>query len=472
MNQQPPYKQQFYKPVQPVHLPPGGNNYPTQGHDDPTQGTYLPPGGYYPMQQGYTSQYPSHVDFASRSSPPQQHGRLNNLQKNLLMVLSIALVTSVVLALVSYQVFPLASIQATGMNEIRKGTAAVTPSATPSVTPPPVAVLNPSSVLGIDSGPLSNYPGISWTRLSYKTCGGKNYGARLKSTVQLYHSQGGHVLILLCQHPGQHLFDLPQFNDVAQAGADAVACGNEEMKHNKYPTYLSPLDFARFFDLCERTIQAARPGTLVLLGSLDPHVGGVDRLPLLQQVSYLNAVQTAMNTQVRPGGNWSWRAQAMGLIDSWHNGFPSKSVNSLNALFVFWAQQFQVDLNSGGLGRHIWVVEGTGCVSGCGLHTRHQISVAHIMTLITDVQTAMSYKVPFFYFSGKDFFQAGTFWPMGVLDLRGHEKPLVQDLALGTKSLDLSCASGPVLVTEQEQLLAKLYSGCTLPGNWANVLTN
>jgi hypothetical protein len=29
-----------------------------------------------------------------------------------------------------------------------------------------------------------------------------------------------------------------------------------------------------------------------------------------------------------------------------------------------------------------------------------------------------------------------------------------------------------VLVTEQEPLLAKLYSGCTLPGNWANVLTN
>src|SRR6266699_3483123 len=316
---------------------------------------------------------------------------LNDLQKKFLILLSVLMVTSIVLVLVSYQVFPLASIQATGMNEIHRVTAAVTPSS----TPPPITVLNPSTVLGIDSGPLSEYPGISWSRISYKTCGGHYDGTRLKNTVQLYHSQGGHVLILLCQHPGQHLLNMLWFNDVAQAGADAV-----------------------------------------------------------------------------PGGNWSWRAQAMGLIDSWHNGFPSKSVNSLNALFVFWAQQFQVDLNSGELGKHLWVVEGTGCVNGCGLRTHHQISVAHILTLITDVQTAMQYKVPFFYFSGKDFFQAGAFWPMGVLDLHGHAKPLVQDLALGAKSLDLSCSSGSVLVTEQEQLLAKLYSGCTLPGDWDSVLTN
>ena len=393
---------------------------------------------------------------------------LNDLQKRFLVILSVSLVTCIVLVLVSYQIFPLASIQATGTNEIHKVTAVVTP--TP--TSPPVAVLNPSSVLGIDSGPLSDYPGISWTRISYKTCGGDHFGARLKSTIQLYHSQGGHVLLLLCQHPGRHLLEMPQFNDVAQAGADAVACGNEEMKHNTYSTYLSPMDFAHFFDLCERTVHAASPGIPVLLGSLDPHVGGVDYQPLLQQASYLNAVQTAMNTQVRPGANWSWRAQAMGLIDSWHNGFPSKSINSLRALFVFWAQQFQIDLNSGELGRHIWVVEGTGCVNGCGLSTHHDISVAHIMTLITDVQTSMRYQVPFFYFSGKDFFQAGAFWPMGVLDLRGHAKPLVQDLAPGTRSLDLSCSSGPVNVTEQEELLAKLYSGCTPPDNWASILTN
>jgi hypothetical protein len=391
---------------------------------------------------------------------------LNDVQKKFLVILSVSLVASIVLVLVSYQVFPLASIQAPGTKEIHKVTTAVTP------TSSPISAINPSSVLGIDSGPLSDYPGISWTRISYRTCGGDYAGARLKSTIQLYHSQGGHVLLLLCQHPGQYLLEMPQFNDVAQAGADAVACGNEEMKRNTYSTYLSPLDFARFFDLCERTVHAVSRSIPVLLGSLDPHVGGVDYRPLLQQVSYLNAVQTAMNAQVRQGANWSWRDQAMGLIDSWHNGFPSKSVNSLRALFVFWAQQFHVDLNSGELGKHIWVVEGTGCVNGCGLRTHHEISVAHIMTLITDVQTSMRYQIPFFYFSGKDFFQAGAFWPMGVLDLRGHAKPLVQDLAPGTKSLDLSCSNGSVHVTEQEQLLAKLYSGCTPPGNWDSVLTS
>src|SRR5260370_28379897 len=195
---------------------------------------------------------------------------LNDLQKRFLVILSVFLVTGIVLALVSYQVFPVGSIQATKANEIHRVTAAVTPSA----TPPPVTVLNPSSVLGIESGPLSQYPGISWTRISYKTCGGHNDGTRLKNTIQLYHSQGGHVLILLCQHPGQHLLNMLWFNDVAQAGADAVACGNEEMKHNTYPTYLSPLDFSRFFHLCERAVHAAPPGIPLLLGSLDPHVGG------------------------------------------------------------------------------------------------------------------------------------------------------------------------------------------------------
>jgi hypothetical protein len=259
-------------------------------------------------------------------------------------------------------------------------------------------------------------------------------------------------------------------NDVAQAGADAVACGNEEMKHNTYPTYVSPQDFARFFDLCERTVQAARPGVTVLLGSLDPHVGGVDYQPLADQVNYLNAVEKAMNTQVHPGGNWSWRAQTMGLIDSWHNGFPDQNVNSLGALFVFWAQQFHVDLNSGALGKHIWVVEGTGCVTNCGLFSHTQISIAHILTLITDVQTAMHYQVPFFYFSGRDFFQKKLFWPMGVLDIHGREKPLRQDLKLGARALTLSCSGSPVHVIEQEPLLAKLYSGCTLPANYINVL--
>ena len=289
-------------------------------------------------------------------------------------------------------------------------------------------------------------------------------------TIQAYHSQGVRVLLLLCQSPGLRLLDIKRINDVAQSGADAIACGNEEMKHNAYNTYVPPDSFARFFDLCESTAHAVNPARPVLLGSLDPHVGGIDHQPLLDQVTYLNAMQTAMNTSVHPGGHWSWRSQILGLIDSWHNGFPSQSTNSLGALFTFWAQQFGVDLANGALGQHLWVVEGTGCVTGCGLYSSLQVSVAHILTLIIDVQTSMRYQIPFFYFSGEDFIQQGTFWPMGVLTTTGHQKSLRQDLTLGARALNLTCSSGQVHVVAQEELLAKLYSGCTLPPNYVTVL--
>lgn len=296
-------------------------------------------------------------------------------------------------------------------------------------------------------------------------------GSSLKSTIQLDHLQGVHALLLLCQQPG-NLLNMQVINDVASAGADAVECGNEQMKHNTYSTYVPPDSFARFFDLCERAVHAVSPNIPVLLGSLDPQVGGVNYQPLADQVGYLDAVQNAMNTSVHPGANWSWRAQTLGLIDSWHNGFPNQSVNSLQALFVYWAQQFHVDLNNGELGRHLWVVEGTGCIYGCGLNSTYEISVAHVLTLITDVQTAKRYHIPFFYFSGKDFFQQNqsAFWPMGVLDVNGNAKPLRQDLSLGARTLDLSCPNGSVQVIDQEQLLAKLYGGCMPPSNYVSIL--
>jgi hypothetical protein len=56
---------------------------------------------------------------------------------------------------------------------------------------------------------------------------------------------------------------------------------------------------------------------LALLGSLDPHVGGVDYQPLINQVNHLNTMQTAMNSIVHPGGYWNWRSETSGLIDSW-----------------------------------------------------------------------------------------------------------------------------------------------------------
>ncbi len=401
----------------------------------------------------------------------------NNAQKKFLIALTTLVIASILLAVLAYQL-TLVTLAQTRADQAHHGsqglqgtsTAVAASSSTPS--PLSTSALNPGSVLGIDSGPPSLYPGISWSRVNYTTCGTPQMaGSTLKSTIQLDHLQGVHALLLLCQQPG-NLLNMQVITDVASAGADAVECGNEQMKHNTYSTYVPPDSFARFFDLCERAVHAVSPNIPVLLGSLDPQVGGVNYQPLADQVGYLDAVQNAMNTSVHPGANWSWRAQTLGLIDSWHNGFPNQSVNSLQALFVYWAQQFHVDLNNGDLGRHLWVVEGTGCIYGCGLNSTYEISVAHVLTLITDVQTAMRYHIPFFYFSGKDFFQQNqsAFWPMGVLDVNGNAKPLRQDLSLGARTLDMSCPNGSVQVIDQEQLLAKLYRGCMPPSNYVSIL--
>ncbi len=354
-----------------------------------------------------------------------------------------------------------------------------TPAPTPTLvpTPTPLPVENPSQVLGIQSGPGQNYPGISWVRLGYPSCGwGNLYGSVLQNTIADYHRQGIRVLLTVCQGKDDaSLYNTQPLQDAAQGGADAVQCGNEEMKQDASVAflYIQPQDFAKFYDLCQQAVHAVNPNTPVLLGSLDPHVGGVDYQPLLDQVAYLNAMQQAMNTQVHPGGHWDWRTQTLGLIDSWHNGYPDSSVNSLYGLFQFWAQQFNVNLASGALGKHLWVVEGTGCFKGCGINdtSSYQVAVSHILTLITDVQTVMKYQVPFFYFSGEDFTSAGYYWPIGVQDPNGHAKPLRQDLAMGARTLTLSCSSGNITVEDQVQLLAKMYQGCTLPANYVSILS-
>jgi hypothetical protein len=168
----------------------------------------------------------------------------------------------------------------------------------------------------------------------------------------------------------------------------------------------------------------------------------------------------------------------LGLIDSWHNGwnsagYPDPNVNSLAGLFTFWADQFHVDLNIGQLGKHLWVVEGTGCFKGCGVdeNSAAQVAITHTLSLITDVQTATKYKVPFFYFSGKDFQDQGIHWPIVILDDQGHAKPIRQDLSMGSRSLVLSCSSGKITVIDQLQLLVRLYGRCALPSNYTDTLT-
>ena len=346
-------------------------------------------------------------------------------------------------------------------------------------TQPPVATpsvaFRPGTVLGIqgDANTVNSYPGIPWVRLSYPTCVASDLsGQVLKDTISTYHAQGMGVMLTYCQTNGASLFDLNGLNDVAQAGADAVQCGNEQMKQSGTTSYVTPENFARFFDLCQSAIHALHPTIPIILGSMDPLVVPDDDAKLMNQVHYLDAMQSAMNSSVHPGGSWNWRSQALGLIDSWHNGYPDANTNNLAQLFAFWAQQLHVGINSGDLGKHLWVVEGTGCVNGCGIDASNprDVAISHIMTLITDVKTTVGYGVPFFYFSGGDFHSAQIGWIYGVLDENGQPKPLRQDLKMGAVKLVLSCSSGKFVVAAQEQLLAKLYSGCALPTDYASTL--
>jgi hypothetical protein len=211
----------------------------------------------------------------------------------------------------------------------------------------------------------------------------------------------------------------------------------------------------------------------VILGSLDPHVYPNDYGLLMGQVNYLNAMQYSMNAAVHKNARWTWRSQILGLINSWHDGFPGLSVNNLMGLFEFWAGQFGVSLSSGALGQHLWVVEDTGCFRGCdnAINSKAKIAIAHILALITDTKTAITYHVPFFFFSARDFLSQGISWPIGLQDINGHAKPLRQDLHMGSRSLTLSCRNGRISVIDQVTLLASLYRGCALPDNWFNKLT-
>lgn len=163
-----------------------------------------------------------------------------------------------------------------------------TPSLTP--TPTPLPAPDPASVLGIDSTPTEHFPGIPWIRLGYPTCGWGNLtGSTLRNTVAAFHSQGVHILLITCQaaSSGPRLLNAQQLADVAQSGADAIQCGNEEMKADSQTTYVTPVDFARYYDLCVREVHAVQPNVPVIMGALDPHVGGVDYGPLYYQLGYI-----------------------------------------------------------------------------------------------------------------------------------------------------------------------------------------
>lgn len=323
--------------------------------------------------------------------------------------------------------------------------------------------------MGVALNGTTPLPGISWVKLGYPTCGkGNQSGATLRNTISHLHSQGISVLLIYCQPVPAQLFNTTWLNDAAQARADAVQCGNEQMKYGKYNNYVPPDKFARFYDLCQNAMRSVNSSIPAILGSLDPHVYPNDYGLLMSQVIYLNAMQSAMNTIVHKNGRCAWRSQILGPINSWHDGFPNTSINNLAGLFNFWDRQFDVSPGSGALGQHLWVVEDTGCFKGCdnAINSRATIAIAHIRSLILDTKTASSYHVPFFFFSARDFLSQGITWPIGLQDINGHTKPLRQDLHMGSRSLTLSCSTGHITVIDQVTLLSSLYKGCALPGNW------
>src|SRR5260370_16712494 len=233
---------------------------------------------------------------------------LYNFQKKFLIALATVVIASILLAVLAYQL-TLVTLTQTRADQAHRGsqglqgTSTVIPASSSTPSPLSTSSLNPGSVLGIDSGPPSLYPGISWSRVNYTTCGTPQMaGSTLKSTNQLDHLQGVHALLLLCQQPG-NLLNMQVITDVASAGADAVECGNEQMKHNTYSTYVPPDSFARFFDLCERAVHAVSPNIPVLLGSLDPQVGGVNYQPLPHPLAYLHAVQPPLKPPLLPSAN-------------------------------------------------------------------------------------------------------------------------------------------------------------------------
>src|SRR5712691_3105554 len=205
----------------------------------------------------------------------------NRLKKKSLAVFTIVLLASILITAFAYRIASSAQKPPTATpSQAAHATAPTTiiPTATPTMKPiptetptpiPTVApITDPGSVLGIDSDAQRTFPNIPWVRLGYPTCGfGNLTGSVLKNTIQNFHNQGYRVLVITCQ--SQDLYNMQPLNDIAQSGADAVQCGNEEMKIDRLTSYVPPANFAKYFDLCQHAIHAVQPNATVILGALD-----------------------------------------------------------------------------------------------------------------------------------------------------------------------------------------------------------
>ena len=184
-----------------------------------------------------------------------------NFQRRTLIILTVVVLASLFLASCSSP-----GTATVAKTPVPTHTPTPTPSPTPNPTPTPdptptyPPLVSPSQVLGVVADTQTPFKGIPWVRVSYATCVGTTKGAALKNTIAQFHSQGVRVMLSLCQWATDlRLYDMSIINDAAQGGADAVQCGNEQMKAGQYNRYVPPAIFAKFFDLCGQAMHACAP---------------------------------------------------------------------------------------------------------------------------------------------------------------------------------------------------------------------
>src|SRR5437660_6806540 len=205
---------------------------------------------------------------------------VNNIKISSLILFVVVLIASFSLAAFSDRMISIEN----GQTREAANSTTLPPPNTPIITntktgtanyPP---VVSPAAVLGIVADTKFPFAGIPWVRLGYGTCfGNVMKGELLKTTIAKFHSQGVRVMLSLCQWAtDKRLYNTNIMNDAAQGGADAVQCGNEQMKAGRYNSYVPPAIFARFFYLCQRAIHLVRPEVPAIIGAMDPQVGGAD----------------------------------------------------------------------------------------------------------------------------------------------------------------------------------------------------
>src|SRR5437868_6754068 len=127
--------------------------------------------------------------------------QVNFIRKPSTIIAVMVLLAGIVLSVLAYRIT--IGRHLLGGNAIPAPTVTVTAAATatPAKTTPGLPpVQDPAQILGIQGDQDSSYPGISWVRLGYPTCGWWDLrGKVLQNTIQAYHKAGTRVLLTVCQ---------------------------------------------------------------------------------------------------------------------------------------------------------------------------------------------------------------------------------------------------------------------------------